>query len=359
MSITPYEDTVLLLKDVSQLPYRLIRIGDEFGKGGYSRVYKVRDATSGIELVKKRIVVDGNSRDNFDAQKVAFMNEVIIMRRLKEKNAPHIVKLFAAYSLDDSQEMNIIMHTVAEGDLDQYLSTYSRQRSKFSDLDPLIFYRWFGCLAMALKHIHARSIRHKDIKPKNILIRNGSVLLADFGIATDRTGEGGMTTTGDRGPITYRYSAPEVLKDQPRNDKSDVFSLGCVYFEMANATGLLRSYQNKAIEIKSPYADHIDHLTDICQVVFQESVKKSENSLPEFLPEPTTMVNKHERLRILNEASRSVTDVTHHMLRKDQVSRLSAKDVAWILKQDHAPFCEVCYTKADRLADGYDIHAVI
>ena len=69
------------------------------------------------------------------------------------------------------------MTPVANMNLEQYLERNPRPGVE----DPI--YGWFGCLAAGLDYFHQRKIKHRDIKPANILISNGCVLYADFGIA--------------------------------------------------------------------------------------------------------------------------------------------------------------------------------
>lgn len=91
---------------------------------------------------------------------------------------------------------------------------------------------FFGCLANALEYIHSIKIRHRDIKPHNILVKGDRVLLADFGIALDWEELSRSTTTADSGK-TWLYAAPEVANYEKRNTAADVWSLGCVFMEMA------------------------------------------------------------------------------------------------------------------------------
>ena len=96
---------------------------------------------------------------------------------------------------------------------------------------------WFQCLASAIEYLHKTAdIRHKDIKPENILIdASGMVLITDFGIS--RQFRPGTThITNDQWACSDEYASPEVMKGTKvqRGDPSDIFSLGCVFLEMAS-----------------------------------------------------------------------------------------------------------------------------
>jgi serine/threonine protein kinase len=92
---------------------------------------------------------------------------------------------------------------------------------------------FFFCLCMALRYIHTQDIRHKDIKPENVLVDGSlSPILADFGLAACfRPGDSHVTTNGPRG--TVEYAAPETADKGDHDDSTDVFSLGCVFTEIA------------------------------------------------------------------------------------------------------------------------------
>jgi serine/threonine protein kinase len=93
---------------------------------------------------------------------------------------------------------------------------------------------YFGCLTAALAYLHDQNIRHKDIKPQNILIYKANILFADFGLSRDFADDVGSTTSGLT-PASPRYSVPEVAAYEARNTSSDIRSLGCVFVEMIAA----------------------------------------------------------------------------------------------------------------------------
>ncbi|MCJ1436488.1 hypothetical protein MMC27_005867 [Xylographa pallens] len=93
---------------------------------------------------------------------------------------------------------------------------------------------YFVCLCQALSYLHDQGIRHKDIKPENVLIdMSNSVVLTDFGISK-KFEKGVSHVTRDEKLRTPRYQSPEKANDLDRDDSDDIFSLGCVFLEMAS-----------------------------------------------------------------------------------------------------------------------------
>lgn len=104
---------------------------------------------------------------------------------------------------------------------------------------------FLGCLASGLQYIHSIKIRHRDIKPQNILVSGDRVFLSDFGIALDWEHLSRSTTTADSGK-TLLYAAPEVARFEKRNSAADIWSLGCVFMEIATVVkgGTIKSMRN-------------------------------------------------------------------------------------------------------------------
>ncbi|KAF2182118.1 kinase-like protein, partial [Zopfia rhizophila CBS 207.26] len=204
------------------LPYRQI---ERLGQGCSASVDKVEDTTTGQVFAHKLFRrYDGRNIPKF---KKIIHNEVSIIRRLSSH--PHIIRLFATYTC--GREFGMILTPVADsGDLANYLQTISDSGNPPTAEQFTTLQRAFGCLASSLAFIHRRTIRHKDIKPQNILIHQGCVIYTDFGIALDASES--TTTTGRPEAFTRRYCSPEVANWDKRNRKSDVFSLGCVFLEI-------------------------------------------------------------------------------------------------------------------------------
>jgi serine/threonine protein kinase len=130
------------------------------------------------------------------------------------------------YSYTDPKYFALLMAPVADCNLSEYYHLALKSPDKRSLLRSFL-----GCLAHALDYVHSIRIRHRDIKPHNILVKNDRVLLTDFGIALDWENLSRSTTTADSGK-TWVYAAPEVARYEKRNSSADVWSLGCVFMEI-------------------------------------------------------------------------------------------------------------------------------
>lgn len=130
-------------------------------------------------------------------------------------------------SYSDPRNFALIMEPVGDHNLAEY---YHKAKDN-SDMLSLMR-SFFGCLVNAMQYLHGVKIRHRDIKPQNIIVKGERVLLTDFGIAYNWENLTRGTTTADSGK-TLAYAAPEVARVEARNDSADIWSLGCVFLEMA------------------------------------------------------------------------------------------------------------------------------
>ncbi|KAH7409827.1 kinase-like domain-containing protein [Phaeosphaeria sp. MPI-PUGE-AT-0046c] len=214
------------------LPYVYKRV---LGHGHTSWVEEVEDESTNKVFARKRIPI---IRYRKEERAKVFRNEIAIIRGLDKHH--HMIRVFATYVT--SKNFGLILQPVAsDGDLHAYLATFKELSDRESvtqrpdaRLEPMttVLKRAFGCLTAGLAFMHDKKVRHKDIKPHNILVHDGRVIYTDFGYAFDFSGFTRSTTEGAPNALTKRYSSPELLMHEPRNSKSDVFSLGCVLIEI-------------------------------------------------------------------------------------------------------------------------------
>ncbi|MCJ1401469.1 hypothetical protein MMC11_004683 [Xylographa trunciseda] len=190
------------------------------GSGGFGYVDHIWSRLSHIQYARKRFHRGNTSRDNQEGFR-RFEQEI---RALKGLSHRHLVNVVGSYS--DQQCFAFLMRPVADCNLLVFL-----QGIKSQELPTLRSF--FGCLTNAIAYLHNRKIQHMDIKPENILIKNGEVYVADFGAAHDWSKKE-RSTTWSAAPRTPRYIPPEVARDahSPRNSSTDMWSLGVVFLEM-------------------------------------------------------------------------------------------------------------------------------
>ncbi|KAK4985878.1 hypothetical protein LTR50_005667 [Elasticomyces elasticus] len=190
------------------------------GSGGFGQVDRVLSLISFEEYARKSVLRRRAFGARGTEKATSLIKEIQILKGLKHR---HVVEFVGSYT--DPKYICLIMSPVAEMDLSTYL--IHADRPKRGELRT-----FFGCLARALEFLHERKVRHKDIKPGNILVHRGKVLFTDFGLSFDFTDANGSTSVGMVNAITPRYCAPEVALMEPRNTRSDIWSLGVVFLEM-------------------------------------------------------------------------------------------------------------------------------
>jgi serine/threonine protein kinase len=188
------------------------------GQGSQALVCAVTIGT--VSYARKSIFL--NPRKERSVRK-AIRNEV---ENLKMLDHPHIVQVILTY--EEQRMFHIVMRPLADCDLKIFLE---REKSlTFGQVQ--LGWRWIGCLASTLAFIHSKGIRHKDIKPRNILVAGERILFSDFGSCHAFLDDGDSTTDGPAFGHTVKYCAPEIIAEGKRSRSADVFSLGCVFAEL-------------------------------------------------------------------------------------------------------------------------------
>ena len=193
-------------------------VGEEIGRGGMAIVYRGRDTVDGRAvafkvLKRQHAMVLGPSR---------FLREI---RLLSQLHHPSILPL-----LDSGQSGTLFyfIMPLVEGE------TLQARLERDPQLPLEVVQRIVTQVAAALDYAHDADIVHRDIKPSNLFVAGSETLLADFGIAKDLTPTAEDSTTSTGLVVgTAQYMSPEQAGGSVRPDRrSDVYSLGCVAYQM-------------------------------------------------------------------------------------------------------------------------------
>jgi len=194
--------------------YRLI---DRLGAGGMGEVWRAEDTrllrSVAIKILSERIANDPE-------WKARFLREA---RTIAQMNHPNIATI---YSIEQEAEKLFIVMELVEG---ESLATVLARGA----LQPDEAVRIIGQVAEALAEAHEKGVVHRDVKPDNIIVGKRSVKVLDFGIAKQLVSTSQTPTLTQAGLIvgTPFYMSPEQALGKPVDARSDLFSLGVVFYE--------------------------------------------------------------------------------------------------------------------------------
>ncbi|NXH68825.1 NEK5 kinase, partial [Hydrobates tethys] len=194
--------------------YEIIK---KIGEGSFGKIFLAKGKVDNEQCVIKEI----NLTKMPVKEKEASQKEVILLAKMKHAN---IVTFYA--SLQEKNKLYIVMEYCDGGDL---MKRINMQHGVLFDEDQIL--SWFVQISLGLKHIHDKKILHRDVKAQNIFLSNNGKIakLGDFGVARqlNSTMEFAHTCVG-----TPYYLSPEICENQPYNNKTDIWSLGCVLYEL-------------------------------------------------------------------------------------------------------------------------------
>ena len=198
--------------------YRVVR---ELGKGTTATVYLCDDPNSEGQVAVKVIRFGQDSAAMSRRMRKLFQNEGMVSQRLDH---PNIVRVFEAVVEEDFAYLAM-----------EYVEGFSlEQHCRIDRLLPL--HRVIGIIfkcCMALDSAYRQGIIHRDIKPANILIAaNDEPKIADFGLALNMNKDMDRDSTFITGVGSPAYMSPEQIKGYPLNQKTDLYSLGVVMFQL-------------------------------------------------------------------------------------------------------------------------------
>jgi serine/threonine protein kinase len=198
---------------------------EKLEEGGYGEVYKIKDTKLGREFALKKLKLQdlpvANDPLEIDKLKDRFIQEAKILARCKH---PNIVNI---YELGGENDVPYLIMDYIEGNSLEYLI---EEKGKLPFKEVL---EKSEIILKALGHIHSKSLVHRDLTPKNILIEkeNGRIVIIDFGIAKDLIGSdfiGPQDVIGN----PYYMSPEQWRKSKDVDKRTDIYSFGVILFKM-------------------------------------------------------------------------------------------------------------------------------
>lgn len=197
-------------KRIDKYQFNLRRL---LGQGSYASVYfgKVINSSQevAVKVIDKRIFTSSyNLR--------SIQSEIDIMKKMRHAS---IVQLHDVYQTANNM---YIITELCDYDLLQELKKERR-------LDEQMAVAYLKDIVCGVKYLHTMGIIHRDLKPANILIKDGHCKIADFGFAKTLNDSDSMMRSVVGTPL---YMSPQLLKRTHYTNKSDIWSIGLIYYEM-------------------------------------------------------------------------------------------------------------------------------
>ena len=196
--------------------YRIVR---ELGRGGMATVYlaiqEAFDREVAIKIMDREMLHDETFSKRFQRES----------RIVAELSHPHVIQVYDVGLVEENHYLS--MELITGGELNDRLEHGLPVEDAF---------RITRQIALALDFAHSRGFIHRDIKPENILFREeGAAVLSDFGIARGIDNETQITTIGSVVGTPY-YMSPEQVTGERLDGRSDLYSLGVVFYKMLTGT---------------------------------------------------------------------------------------------------------------------------
>ena len=238
------------------------KIKKKLGEGGFGIVYLAEKDDKKYALKKSKM--------KLEKEEIEQCKKIINI--LSSINNEYLIKYYETFIEDDT--LNIVMEYGGDMDLKKFINIY---KSKNELINESIIRNIILQICKGLKEIHKNKIIHRDLTPDNIFIDNNKrIKIGDFGISKITTT---LNNYANSKVGKFNYMAPEILKGTKHNNKVDIYSLGCIIYELFT---LNEYYSDKVIDEKdckintglynSKYQDLIDLL--IKKIIMKDLILK-------------------------------------------------------------------------------------
>jgi serine/threonine protein kinase len=217
------------------------KILGELGRGAMGIVYKADDPNLDRIVALKTIVIEADAEGRKEYEKRFFLEA----KAAGKLNHPNIV---TAFDFGEEDGVAYLAMELVEG-------TDLRERLKQGALPPAEAVDVAQQIAEGLGYAHERGVVHRDIKPGNIMLQpRGQAKIMDFGLARMRAADHKTSTGMVLG--TPKYMSPEQVAGQPVDQRSDIFSLGIVLYEMLTGARLFAGEDTPQIMHNVVHVEH-------------------------------------------------------------------------------------------------------
>ncbi|CAM9776185.1 unnamed protein product, partial [Ectocarpus fasciculatus] len=300
------------------------------GSGAFGQVTKIRRKSDGRTLVWKEL----NYGSMSDREKQQTVAEVNIIRELR---SPFIVRYYDRIVDKQNTKLYIVMEYCAGGDLGHVIKKCKRNRT---NLEEAVIWKALAQLLLALKDCHhredngsCRPILHRDIKPANVLLdQNKNIKLGDFGLAKELSSAGKLAQTHVGTPF---YMSPELISGRAYDEKSDIWAIGCLLYELAALRPPFDAHNQLelAVKIKSGKYHRIpskysSHLTDVIGACLQVDPSRRPR-----LAELESMTQLSPLQNAIGEAKKIIKEYEMYQSYSDKWRELKAKEEALRAKE--------------------------
>lgn len=284
--------------------YTVLRV---IGEGSFGRALLVQQDSSHQMFAMKEIRLPKSFSDTQNSRK-----EAVLLAKMKH---PNIVAFRESFEAEG--HLYIVMEYCDGGDLMQKIK---HQKGKLFPEDMIL--NWFTQMCLGVNHIHKKHVLHRDIKSKNIfLTQNGKVKLGDFGSARLLSNPMAFACTYVGTPY---YVPPEIWENTPYNNKSDIWSLGCILYELCTLKHPFQANSWKSLILKicqgsvSPLPSHYSY-------ELQHLIKQMFKRNPSHRPSATTLLSRGVLARLIQRCltPEIITDYGEQILEETKKSKHS------------------------------------
>ena len=211
---------MLNIKNSSLNDYEIIK---EIGKGSFSNVYLVKKIISQKEFALKKVNIIKLS----EKERQNSLKEVNFLSDIKD---PNVIGYEESFYDENFNYLYLVMEYAQYGDLSTILQKRKKFKKYYTENELLNIYLQ---IASGLKAIHAKQIIHRDLKSANIFITQTNELILKIGDFNVSKKIDYLNLKNTQTGTPY-YASPEIWENRPYDFKSDIWSLGCLFYEIAS-----------------------------------------------------------------------------------------------------------------------------